>query len=197
MTFSEALSPIIQVSNVCAYTQPGDAGSNAKDCIAEPAGGFLSVVKVADPDDSTEFPFTINNGTEDLFTPTIIGSGASTRYSVLAGTYSVSEAVPDGWQLDNAVCDDGTSTWVGTTVSAITVNPSDDVTCTFSDSKQTGSLTLVKEVVNDNGGSATVADFELSTSAGDLTWNDVVTVEDTTHVHQQHAGGRCRSIHLQ
>ncbi len=42
-----------------------------------------------------------------------------------AGTYSVSETVPDGWRLSSAVCDDESP------VSAIELSDGETVTCTF------------------------------------------------------------------
>ena len=141
VTYSGVLANTsVEVSNVCAYTQPGDAGSNAKDCLAQPAGGFITVVKVANPNDSTAFPFTINDGAG--FTPipfSIIGSATSNRYSVATGTYSVKESIPGGWDLTDASCKNGgitNGTWSGDTVSSVVVGASDNIICTFNDVKR-------------------------------------------------------------
>src|SRR5699024_1063346 len=48
-----------------------------------------------------------------------------------------------------------------TTSLVVTVSPGEKVTCTFTNTRVTGSLTLIKHVVNDNGGKATASDFTL------------------------------------
>lgn len=60
-----------------------------------------------------------------------------------AGTYSVAEVVPEGWDLTSAVCDDGSP------VNAIELADEETVTCTFTNTKQ-GSITVVKEIVGTN-----------------------------------------------
>jgi hypothetical protein len=47
--------------NVCSYPSAGNDGNNNPfDCVVTPGSGFLTIVKVADPDDTTEFVFTLN-----------------------------------------------------------------------------------------------------------------------------------------
>lgn len=60
------------------------------------------------------------------------------------GTYSVSEIVPSGWDLTNAVCSDQSP------VSAISVSSGETVTCVFSNT-QRGSITIRKNTLGGNG----------------------------------------------
>ena len=120
------------------------------------------------------------NAAPDDFLLTIGGEAATsgTAYTLDANTpYAIDETQLDGYTFVSITGDPKCPADLAGT---ITLDEGDDITCTITNDDDQGSLTLVKRVVNDNGGSATVADFELSTSAGDLTWNDVVTVEDTT-----------------
>jgi len=54
---------------------------------------------------------------------------------ILAGTYSVSETVPTGWDLTNVTClsDDGVTRYLPT---AINLSPMETVTCTFTNTKR-------------------------------------------------------------
>lgn|GEM_PF-6291729 len=52
-------------------------------------------------------------------------------------TYSISETVPEGWDLTNATCDDGSS------VDAIKLDLGETVTCTFTNTKR-GKITVIK-----------------------------------------------------
>ena len=64
----------------------------------------------------------------------------------------------------------------------VTLTNGDDVVCTFTNSRLP-SLTLVKKVVNDNGGTASVTDFGITTSAGELTFGDAVEVPTNTFTY--------------
>ncbi len=116
----------------------------------------------------------------------------------------VTEAAVNGWALDSVVCKDGT----GQNVSGINVNLSDrrvtlnnvpdadtnaaaPITCTFNNKPRTGTLTLVKTVVNDNGGSATTADFQAKINGDNVDWGVAVTlpVGDYTASEVALAGG--------
>ena len=53
--------------NVCSYPSAGNGGNNNPfDCIVNPGGGFLVIVKDAGTDTTTSFPFAVSpvpNGT--------------------------------------------------------------------------------------------------------------------------------------
>jgi hypothetical protein len=106
--------------------------------------GNVVVTKDAQPDDFRDFDFTAGGGLsptsfqlDDDFDPTLSNSHTFDHVvpgggSGSGGTYSVSEAVQTGWQLQSATCDDGSP------VSAIDVGPGETVTCTFTNVKLFG-----------------------------------------------------------
>ncbi|WP_370618096.1 hypothetical protein [Mumia sp. Pv 4-285] len=109
------------------------------------------------------------------------GSDAVTGATVDAGDYTLSESGgPDGytageWDCGDATIEDG----------VVTVPNGADVTCTINNDDQPGTLTLVKEVVNDNGGTAEATEWTLSaegptTGIEGPTGDDAVTAVDVT-----------------
>lgn len=75
-----------------------------------------------------------------------------------AGTYTLSESAgPSGYSASSWVCTGGTQNG-----NQITVGLGQSATCTITNSDNTPSLTLVKEVTNDNGGTATPGNWTLT-----------------------------------
>ena len=64
--------------------------------------------------------------------------------------------------------------------STATTGPEPSNSAMISNDDEAPSLTIVKQVVNDDGGEATVTDFGITTSAGTLTFDAGDTVGDTT-----------------
>ena len=89
------------------------------------------------------FAFTSNFGLTSL---TTLGNTASQTFSGLTpgGAYSVSETVPAGWTQTSATCTSGTP-------AAVTVTASATTTCTFNNTLQQGSITVVKNTLGRNG----------------------------------------------
>jgi hypothetical protein len=140
--------------NVCSYPSAGNDGNNNPfDCVVTPGSGFLTIVKVANPDDGTQFDFTVNPASNDGQTVfSINGSGTVERIPLIksfgtggAGAYSVLEAVPDTWKLESAKCTtNGTDTGTPSTtlpadgvtdagVTGIDIQPGLETICTFTD----------------------------------------------------------------
>jgi len=96
--------------------------------------GTIIVEKQTIPDGSPQsFTFTPSWGSSFSLT-----DGQSSSSGLLpAGTYSVSETVPSGWDLSSAVCSDGSL------VSAIELSGGEEVTCIFTNS-QRQDLTVTK-----------------------------------------------------
>ncbi|MCA1779947.1 MAG: ice-binding family protein, partial [Xanthomonadaceae bacterium] len=87
-------------------------------------GGTITILKQADPSDTGQaFDFTGDLGNFSLM------HGEFIVETLPPGTYAVSETVPTGWQLDSAVCDDGSQ------VNAIGLQAGENVTCTFTNSQ--------------------------------------------------------------
>ncbi len=79
--------------------------------------------------------------------------------AVDAGLHTVTESGPDGYAQTSIVClDDDTDAAVG---HPVTVVEGQSVTCTVTNDDIAPELTLIKDVINDNGGSAGPGDFQL------------------------------------
>jgi hypothetical protein len=170
--------------NVCSYPSqiPNSAPS---ECVITPDSGFLTIVKVDTlAGDTTKFTFNSSAASQGgVSSWDINGSGSQSLISFPAGTYNLNEAIPAGWTLDSASCalqTLPTSTATGTPlaspvngsanagVSGFTIQAGLETVCTFTDSKR-ASLKLVKEVINNNGGTAAVGDFVLKANGTTFT----------------------------
>ena len=88
------------------------------------------------------------------------GPSVSNGTSFDAGTYDLSEAGPSGYDASDWVCVGGTQDDADT----VTLGLGESATCTITNDDAAPSLTLVKEVTNDDGGQATAADWMLTAS---------------------------------
>ncbi|TCI96009.1 collagen-binding domain-containing protein [Aeromicrobium sp. IC_218] len=134
---------------------------------APPPSAELTLVKqVVNDDDGAAAPddFTLDaDGPVDVEGET--GTADVTDVVVPPGDYDLSESGPAGYETDGWTCDGGTLT-----DDTVTLVDGDDVTCTIvNDDVPVGpaplpspELTLVKEVVNDDGGTAEPGDFTLA-----------------------------------
>ena len=87
------------------------------------------------------------------------GSPAVTNAKVDLGTYTLSEQQLPGYTMSGAyVCNINGSTSQG---NSITLNSGDNAICTITNIDQGAELTLLKTVINDDGGTAAAADFVL------------------------------------
>ncbi len=84
-------------------------------------------------------------------------------------TYTVSEDSLVGYTQDSLLCIDDSD---GVTLVAHPVVPAlgQSITCTVNDNDNGAELTIIKQVINDHSGIATIADFGLMTDAGTLTF---------------------------
>jgi hypothetical protein len=102
------------------------------------------VKKETVPDrDETAFDFVLNGEEFSL------SDGQSYEAVLLPGKYSVSETVPEGWELTSAVCTGEES------ISDIDLSDGETVTCTFTNTKdepvvvpETGKITVEKRTKN-------------------------------------------------
>jgi hypothetical protein len=93
----------------------------------------------------------------------VTGSSAVTGVTVNAGTYTLSESGPSGYGASEWVCTAGTLAG-----SQLTLALNQSATCTITNSDLLAHLTLVKVVVNGQGGTAVATDWTLS-AAGPIT----------------------------
>jgi len=89
--------------------------------------------------------------------PTPISGAGGADSDVNAGTYTLSETTLSGYTAGSWSCSGGTFS----APDKIALAPGDSATCTINNNDQPAHLTLVKTVINDNGGTKTVADFPL------------------------------------
>lgn len=147
-----------QVSNTC--TNVVIAKGESKECtITNTKEAKLTIVKIAYPGSEQEFTFTSNIPENSTFTLKDVDSSpdvnGSKTFNLTEGTYSVSEKDTDGWNKTSASCSNNDS------VSAISLKPGDNVTCTFVNTKY-GSISGHKW--NDADGLATTADDRTAVS---------------------------------
>ncbi|MEF3692130.1 MAG: hypothetical protein V3574_03705, partial [Candidatus Moraniibacteriota bacterium] len=126
-------------------------------------------------DGDFDFDITVDNLPLEDIKLTTINSTASQTFSDLDqdNEYSIKENVLDGWILTSAICTGGN------TPEKITPDPGETVTCTFTNTKKSN-LTVIKKVINDNGGNETVDAFGINFSGGDLTFDAGVPSGSTT-----------------
>ena len=105
----------------------------------------ITIVKNAIPDDAQSFGYTTTSGTATTIGNfSIVDSsggagGTGTTFSnLIPGAYSVTESGPPlGWEFTDLFCEDSTggTTWEGQ-IASIGLDPGEEVTCTFTNTKQ-------------------------------------------------------------
>ena len=121
---------------------------------SQPQPGSIRILKSAIGGDDT-FSYTGDLSDFDLMTE--LGECCQLFPDLSAGTYSVTEIVPDGWDLVDISCSDDSQTDLGTATATITLEEEEYVECTFTNIKR-GSIEVLKET-NPEGGSGYGFDF--------------------------------------
>ena len=160
--------------NVCSYPSAGNGGNNNPfDCVVSPGGGFLVIAKEAGAGvTSPTFTFNVTNPTA---TRQINGTGDTSSSGIAVPIVnnpatSVTEAAAANWTLSSISCkfEDGTTS-TGTVdlpnrkVTAVAVQSGKITTCTFTNLPVQPKLTLIKNVLNDSGGTAAATAWTFST----------------------------------
>lgn len=128
--------------------------------------GTLVIHKLTDGTDGT-FDYTISGPTPLSESVTTVGnSGTTGNLTVAAGNYNVSENTSSGWTLTNSTCSDGTTSFVP---SNITVPVGTTVTCTFTNSRDTGTI-LVHKAIDATGSGTFVTDDATANKLG-FSWS--------------------------
>jgi len=137
--------------------------------------GSVTIVKQATPEGATSFPFTASP--TPLADFALVDDGTTANTKVFSGitdfkTYTVTEATPAGWSLVNAVCSvtsaNGGSQTVNGATATIDLKEGENVTCTYGNSADMGSITIIKDVVNAlDANDPTTFNFALSGTAAD------------------------------
>lgn len=127
--------------------------------------GTITVVKHLSPtSDEGKFNLFVDGNEE---ASNVGHNGTTSAVTVWAGSHSVSET---GVTLSNYSttysCSNGQS-GTGTSITGITVNAGDAITCTITNTRKQGTVKVVKDVTNDNGGTKTAAkDFTFTNNDG-------------------------------
>ncbi len=133
---------------------------------------YIIVDKVTNPiGDDTEFEFNPSWSADNFMLAdegTPVNSGDLTP-----GTYSVAELAETGWDLTNTSC--VSSNEDVETAGTISLQAGETVTCTFTNSKLP-TLTLVKTVINNNGGTLTTSDFQGKINGNNVPWTTIQTL---------------------
>ena len=132
---------------------------------ARPAAApTLRVVKqvVNDDGDSAaagDFSLHVKSGGADVAGSPQPGSEGGTQYTLTAGSYTVSEDAVAGYAVRFSGDCDANGT--------VTLAAGEAKTCTVTNDDVAPTLTVVKHVVNDDGGSASASDWTMHIRAGD------------------------------
>ena len=129
-----------------------DPGETVKCTFTNVKRSLIVVKKITDPQGATDsFAFDASYD-QDGFTLT--DGQQNVSEPLLPGPYSVTESVPEGWELESATCDNGNDP------DEIDLPASSTVTCTFTNRKLPETGTIVVEKVTDPTGDETEFDFE-------------------------------------
>jgi len=148
------------------------AGQTAECTITNTKRGHIIVDKVTTGGDAT-FSFDASGGTDPTYNDFTLTNLQTPNDQVLKpGSYSVTETVPDGWDLSSVSC---VSSIQNTEVNtALELDAGETITCTFTDTKK-GTIVLVKNTIGGNG------TFDFTTTGGDgLSSNPSITTSGGT-----------------
>ncbi len=139
-----------------------------------PQTGSITIKKVTDPAGSREM-FSFSG---DLSISDLRDNQSDTVSDLVAGDYTVTEVVPDGWRLDYVVCETEATNYTAIT-DGVTIHlpAGEDITCTFTnvaDGPEPGSLTIIKEATPEDG-----TNFAFTSDFGDFTLDDEPSQTDS------------------
>jgi hypothetical protein len=159
----------------------------------QPQTGTIIIRKETDPDGSTQaFSFTPSFG--DAFQ--LADGQSKTTNDLTAGTYSVAESPLSGWTQTNATCSDGSAP------ASIDLAAGETVTCTFVNTQQlqTGTIIIKKETAPDGATQAFTfnasytADFQLSdgqSHTSDALPSGIYSVSETAQAGWEQTSATC------
>ncbi|HSW37529.1 MAG TPA: hypothetical protein VLG37_04155 [Candidatus Saccharimonadales bacterium] len=175
---------VAKLIDVCSYPSQ-QPNSDPSDCvILQPKSGKVEVVKHLVPTtDSGLFNLQVDGTTKAAN----VGNNGTTGEQVLPdGNHSVGETQGTNTLLssyNSAIeCKDqnGQGTVVahgtGTSLDNVPVADGSDIVCIITNTRQTGTITLIKSVTNNNGGTAGANDFGLSIGGTPVTSGQTLTL---------------------
>ena len=150
-TVADAWTGTVTPSYLCYSFVPAFAtiefneGDVIQDFSATFECGTITVEKQTEPPDGEGFSFTHNLDGGDTFT--LDDDLTETIPNIPAGTYTVTETVPIGWELTGLTCDDpdgGSSTDPISGTATIDLDAGETITCTFTNSEW-GTIVIEKQ----------------------------------------------------
>jgi hypothetical protein len=141
--------------------------------------GSITITKDAVPNDAQNFSFTDTGGLtptsfslDDDADPTLSNTQLFSNITNFTA-YTFTEGAASGWTLSfgTPVCtvtspNGGTQSGdTGTRTLTVNLNEGENVSCTFTNTRQAAHLIVIKHVINDNGGTAVASAFTM-TAAG-------------------------------
>jgi uncharacterized repeat protein (TIGR01451 family) len=127
----------------------------------------ITVAKETLPDgDDTGFTFVTDFAVVGGDSKTITDGQDFESVGLAPGKYNIAETVPAGWKLTGIECVGGTIDGNGD----VTVAAGDDVTCTYTNTKNS-SITIIKDVTNTNNGQS-LMEFTFTGTLGDFGLKD-------------------------
>ncbi|MBI3397227.1 hypothetical protein HY045_02005 [Candidatus Woesebacteria bacterium] len=182
---------------------PSDYSASTYSCVVNGAGAVINNSVTLAPGDNATCTINNNDNAPALHLRKVVindngGSAANTDWTLTAtgtggsptnlsgatpvdsgagfkaDTYTLAESGPSGYDASSWVCVGGTQNG-----SNITVALGQSATCTITNNDQAAHLIIIKNVVNDNGGTKNAGDFSGSISgvtvSGGQTWTGTVS----------------------
>ena len=157
------ITPAVSQNIVCTFTNTRDTGS-------------LTVVKNASGANGT-FGFESNTPLGNFSLTTVLGTASTQTISVPTGNYSLAEVVPAGWALSSKSCTDSVLNANGPVTSSnasgftISVTKGSNITCTFNNTRDAGTIQIIKKTTNEDGtftftSNTPLGSFEIETGEG-------------------------------
>jgi Prealbumin-like fold domain len=128
--------------------------------------GSITIIKDAVPNSAQDFAFTTTGAglsgfsLDDDADATL--SNTQTFNNLMPGSYSVTETAVPSWIQSLSCVDPDNGTTTTSAVATIDLDSAENIVCTYINTFQPTSLTLVKQVTNDNGGTALATAWTLS-----------------------------------
>jgi|GEM_PF-1454717 len=124
--------------------------------------GTVAVVKNVDTDGNGTIDQTnVTNWNWNLDGSGNFATGSGNTQATAAGSHTVSEVQKTNFHVTASSCSGEATPNQPTTSLSATVSPGENVVCTFTNTRDTGTVKLVKHVINNNGGTAVASDFSL------------------------------------
>lgn len=144
----------------------------------------VTIIKQANPEGSTSFPFAASPA--PLINFSLVDDGTSTNTKLFSNitnfqNYTVTENTPAGWSFDRIVCSvtspNGGSQNVNGATATIGLEEGENVTCTYTNTLQSGTLTVQKTTVP----AADPTIFTINaTGSGTITGGGAGSISDST-----------------